>query len=235
MKLISLLTALLLSGCSIFSGSYPAVVDDTAIETFEADMSEETGWLVYKPETQVDSALVFYPGGKVEPNAYGLLAHEIATQLDILVVVIPMPLDLAVLGGNRGSRVQDYFPSIAFWYIGGHSLGGTMAASLAYKNPDDWNGLALLASYPQDKHDFTESEQAIITIIGDRDGLISQEKWQNSLELLPEQTIQRVIKGGNHAGFGNYGDQDGDLPAAIMLSEQRRQTVDALAQWLNQR
>jgi poly(3-hydroxybutyrate) depolymerase len=234
MRIILLLPILFLTGCSIFSGSYPSLVDESQFNSLATDISAETGWLVYQPPIQPDSALVFYPGGKVEPTAYSLLAHDIATQLGLLVIVVPMPLDLAVLGGNRGTKVQEFFPNISDWHIGGHSLGGTMAASLAFKSPDNWQGLALLASYPQDKHNFADSDLAIISIIGDRDGLISQETWQNSLTRLPEDAIQLVIKGGNHAGFGNYGVQEGDLTAAIKKADQRQQTIDALAQWLGQ-
>jgi hypothetical protein len=90
----------------------------------------------------------------------------------------------------------------------------------------------LLASYPQDKHDFSNSDQAILTAIGDRDGLISIERWQASLALLPTQASTLVILGGNHAGFGTYGEQEGDLPATISQEAQRRQTIDAIGQLL---
>lgn len=33
------------------------------------------------------------------------------------------------------------------WYVGGHSLGGAMAASYAAKHTDELDGLVLLAAY----------------------------------------------------------------------------------------
>lgn len=40
------------------------------------------------------------------------------------------------------------------------------------------------------------------------------------------------IDGGNHAQFGNYGPQKGDLPAAISPQEQQAQTVAAISAFL---
>ncbi len=42
------------------------------------------------------------------------------------------------------------------------------------------------------------------------------------------------IKGGNHAQFGSYGEQYGDGTAAIPAEEQRKITVDAILQTVNQ-
>ncbi|MFR1051076.1 MAG: alpha/beta hydrolase [Lachnospirales bacterium] len=43
------------------------------------------------------------------------------------------------------------------------------------------------------------------------------------------------IEGGNHAQFGNYGSQKGDLPAAISAREQQKQTGEAIEAFLAQR
>ena len=40
------------------------------------------------------------------------------------------------------------------------------------------------------------------------------------------------IQGGNHAQFGNYGPQKGDLPAEISAQEQQSQTVAAIQDFL---
>ena len=43
------------------------------------------------------------------------------------------------------------------------------------------------------------------------------------------------IEGGNHAQFGNYGPQKGDLPATISAEEQQAQAVDAITDFIAQR
>ena len=78
---------------------------------------------------------IFYPGGKVEYTAYAPL----------MCVLLKMPLNLAVLDVNAADSVFDMFPEISSWYIGGHSLGGSMAASYALENTDKLEGLVLLA------------------------------------------------------------------------------------------
>lgn len=231
--LMSLGVAFLLSGCSLFSASYTALSDTSALPGALQNSALDEDWLVYSVNPEPETGLVIYPGGKVEPEAYGRLASDLSEQTDALVVIVPMPLDLAVLGSGRGERVVAAYPNVQTWAIGGHSLGGTMAAAQAFDNPQLWSGLFLLASYPQDKHDFSPRETPVISIIGDRDGLISQSRWQESLELLPDSAVRVVIEGGNHAGFGDYGAQEDDRAASISGAEQHRQTIQALAAWVN--
>ena len=233
MRHILLVSVMLLSSCSLFSPSYPNVANPSLWQTFNVANSVDSGWLVFGDTSAADTGFVFYPGGKVEPDAYGEFANALAQQLQIVVVIVPMPLDLAVLGAKRGNKVQQYFPNIETWLIGGHSLGGTMAANLAYKQEADWQGLLLLASYPQEKHDFSSRNLAVISIIGEQDGLISQERWQQSLKQLPTNATTVIIDGGNHAGFGTYGQQADDNPATISNLIQLRQTLSAVEFWLD--
>ena len=59
-----------------------------------------------------------------------------------------MPFNLAVLNSNAADKVMSKFNNIENWYIGGHSLGGAMAASYAAKHQDNLKGVVLLAAYP---------------------------------------------------------------------------------------
>ena len=45
---------------------------------------------------------------------------------------------------------------------------------------------------------------------------------------LPPDTVEYVIKGGNHSQFGSYGLQEGDNKADISAENQREQAVDAV-------
>ena len=44
-----------------------------------------------------------------------------------------------------------------------------------------------------------------------------------------------VIKGGDHANFGNYGHQKGDAKATISRKEQQNQTVKAINNFIEKR
>lgn len=59
-----------------------------------------------------------------------------------------MPLNFAFLGINRASQVLNPFPKINHWAVGGHSLGGAMAAEFAKDNAHKINGLAWPSGRP---------------------------------------------------------------------------------------
>jgi hypothetical protein len=222
----------LLSGCSVLSPSYEALNDPSHYKNYNPLQSSKTSWLVFGNEKARTQGIVFYPGGKVEPEAYSSLASAMSLELNQLVVIVPMPLDLAILGSKRGDKVQDHFTNISKWTIGGHSLGGVMAASRISKSPESWDRLFLIASYPQDTLSLSNQTLPVISILGSQDGLVSHEIWQSSLELLPATTVTKLIDGGNHAGFGDYGPQEGDLTASISPSAQREETIKALKNWI---
>ena len=90
---------------------------------------------------------VLYPGGLVRPQAYEWLGHALAAR-GVETVIPEMPLDLAVLGTDRATALIDRYAAGRPVVLGGHSLGGAMAASYAAKNPAKLSGLILMAAYP---------------------------------------------------------------------------------------
>jgi len=184
-------------------------------------------WIVFQPTEQTPTTgLIIYPGGRVDPRAYAPLAHAIAER-GYLVVIVPMPLNLAVFGSSRAASVIEAYPEIQHWVIGGHSLGGSMAALYADKHRQQIDGLALWASYPASSNDLSNSKIKVLSIFGTLDGLATQAKIDASHELLPADTVWFPINGGNHAQFGWYGDQPGDNPATISRQEQQAQIIQA--------
>ena len=89
-------------------------------------VTKQNGNWVFAPESPT-AGLIFYPGGKVENTAYAPLLHDLA-EGGILCVLVKMPCNLAVLGMNAADGIPECFPEVTDWYIGGHSLGGAMAA-----------------------------------------------------------------------------------------------------------
>ncbi len=144
-----------------------------------------------------------------------------------------MPLNLEVLSSNKADDVLAAYPEIENWVIGGHSLGGTMVAQYAHQNPGSVDGLALWASYPAEGSNLRQSGLHVTSIYGTRDGLVTQDNIDASRSLLPADTNFVAIEGGNHAQFGWYGPQEGDLPATISHAEQQLQTVVATLQLLD--
>ncbi len=190
-------------------------------------------WLVFQPtQSTPTTGLIIYPGGRVDPRAYAPQAHAIAEN-GYLVVIIPMPLNLAVFGTGRASSVIQAYPEIEKWVIGGHSLGGSMAASYAYNHTDQIDGLVLWASYPANSNNLSQNSIETTSISASLDGLSTQDKIAASHSLLPQDTTWVQIQGGNHAQFGWYGDQPGDNPATISREDQQAQIVQSTLDLLN--
>jgi hypothetical protein len=143
------------------------------------------------------------------------------------VVIVPMPANLAVLGANRARAVQDAFPEVGRWAVGGHSLGGSMAARYARRFPDAVQGLVLWASYPAAGDDLSTRALAVASIYGTRDSLATVDEVETSRALLPADTVWTPIEGGNHAQFGRYGPQPRDGEATISHEDQQAQIVAA--------
>jgi len=207
-------------------------------EALEASLSdplvsvEFDNWMIFKPVTgNYDTGLILYPGGHVDNRAYAPLAKEIAEN-GYLVVIVPMPLSLAVLDSGAAEDVMVAFPGINFWAIGGHSLGGVMAANFALNHPDQINGLVLLAAYSASSDNLATSSIKVLSISATLDGLSTPEKINSSMQRLPARTTRVVIQGGNHAQFGWYGNQPGDLPATISREKQQSQIIQATLKFL---
>lgn len=148
----------------------------------------------------------------------------------MLCVLIRMPCNLAVFNVNGADGIREQFPDIERWYIGGHSLGGAMAASYAAGHSDELDGLVLLAAYsPQD---LTGSGLAVLSVYGSEDGVLDMGKYEQYRSNLPAGASEVVIDGGCHAGFGRYGTQDGDGTPAISSDEQIDRTAEEIARMM---
>lgn len=178
-----------------------------------------------KPST----ALIFYPGGRVDYRSYAVPLHKIAAE-GYLVILLPVRLNLALLDANAADRAISAFPTIRHWVVGGHSLGGVAAATYASKH-HDIEGLVLWASYPANDT-LKNSNIKVISIYGTQDMGVSA--FENSRSLLPMDTRYIVIQGGNHAQFADYGPQPGDHKATISRADQQKQAIEATVQFLKE-
>ena len=208
--------------------------DSNAITTFATSNTVFTETLdkrtvVYAPE-KAKTGFVFYPGGKVEYTAYEPLMKACADK-GILCVLIEMPFNLAVLDMNAAEGIMSRYPEIENWYIGGHSLGGSMAASYLSKNVDEFEGLILLGSYST--ADLSGTDLDVLSIYGSEDKVMNYEKYTNNKTNLPNDFTEVVINGGCHAGFGMYGAQDGDGIPIISNEEQIRLTAEKISELVN--
>lgn len=177
----------------------------------------EQNWLYIKGNAE-SAGLIFYPGAKVEYTAYLPLMTRFA-QNGVNCFLTEMPFNLAFFGVNRAEKIMEAHPEIKTWYMAGHSLGGAFASAFAAKHADKISGVILLGAYLYG--DFPA--QHSVTIYGSEDQVLKREK-------ITYEDYVYVIEGGNHAQFGDYGEQKGDGSARITADEQLSQTVDLVMQ-----
>lgn len=178
------------------------------------------------------TGLVFYPGGLVKPAAYIPLAASLAKDC-YRMLIAKMPFDLAVLNSNIAKDLKSQYASqVQQWFIGGHSLGGAMAAKVIKNNPNQYQGLILLAAYPAESDSLAQTDIPVLSISASNDGLATRAKVEASRSSLPPNTIYHEIAGGNHAQFGDYGPQDKDGVATISGSRQLEATYQSIARFI---
>ena len=231
---VAVFFVILVAACGIYIGDYYHALPEAAAVAVSDDIavtSCDNGDMVFSPTSPV-AGLIFYPGGKVEHTAYVPLMVACAER-DILCVLTEMPCRLAVLDINAAEGIAEQYPEVEAWYIGGHSLGGSMAASYLERHSADFVGLILLASYATS--DLSDTELEVLSVYGSEDGVLDLGKYEESKGNLPAALTELVIDGGNHAGFGIYGPQDGDGAAMLSCEEQIALTADAIAEMIDHR
>ena len=227
---IMLTIAITVGGCAIYVSDYYRA-DSVAIESFTASHSVRAnessgGFIVFEP-IDPNAGFIFYPGGKVEYTAYIPLMSALAEK-GLLCILIPMPFNLAVLDMNAAKGMTDKYPEVDNWYIGGHSLGGSMAASFVADNSDDFDGLILLGSYST-----AEVTLPVLSVYGSEDKVMNREKYDKYKTNISSSLTETVIDGGCHAYFGMYGAQDGDGIPSVSNEEQIHLTVEEIIKFIN--
>ena len=168
---------------------------------------------------QPTTGLVLYPGGKVPPAAYAPQARAIA-ELGYLVVIVSVPFNLAVFDIGAAAPVIAAHPEIEHWVVGGHSLGGSMAAQFLGRPPGAAEGLVLWAAYSA--ADLSDQDWPCPSIYGTLDaGIASYTSPSTVANARPRPSTFTVIEGGNHEQMGWYTGQPNDPPATITRADSR--------------
>lgn len=196
------------------------------VSTAELPVERGTQYLAFgDPTSKV--GLIFYPGAKVEYSAYAPLMRDLAER-GYLAIVVEMPFNFAFFNIGAADGVRAAYPQVEKWWIGGHSLGGSMAAQYVADHASDeaLGGLVLLGSYTAS--DLSATNLGAISLYGSNDQVLNRQKLEDSKALMPADTQIIEISGGNHAQFGDYGTQDGDGSASVTADEQQTFAAEAI-------
>ena len=224
-----LVLALFLGACFYFGSYYRA--DETALTALKSDDAVQVsripqgGYFFDGPCK--DTAIIFYPGAKVETSAYAPLMHRIAEERAD-VFLLDMPLHMAFFGINKADRIRSAYGTYSSWFMAGHSLGAAMAAQYVSEHLDAYDGLIMLAGYPT--RNLHADGFSLLNIYGSNDGHTGM--LAKNPQYRPQDTTEVVIDGGNHAQFGNYGIQKGDGTSDISALQQQEEAAAAIVSFL---
>ena len=169
---------------------------------------------------------IFYPGGLVRPQAYTWLGVALAP-LGVRTLIPVFPVDLAVTAPNRADRLLPLAEGKPI-ILGGHSLGGAMAARYALQHSDAVTGLVLLGAYSANGDDLSGLPLKVLVLAAEHDGLASLAEVRAGLARLPETAELDVIAGSVHSFFGRYGPQAGDGMPSVTRAAAEQQITEAL-------
>jgi len=239
LKIVSIiLAALILAGVlGLFiwsrTSTYPARSTSLdAMQTTEnVSVSQET-FIQFVPAEEIIAGLIFYPGGLVEPSAYSPVLQNLAAE-GILVVIAPMPFNLAIFDTNAAQEVIDSHPSIDDWILAGHSLGGAAAAIFADSHPDEIDALIFWDSYPPNSASLADERLPVLSIFGTTNGIPNTENFDEKRFLLPNDAVFESIEGASHAQFGDYGPQKDDVIPSISLDTQHGRVTEIMLNFLS--
>ena len=222
-----LIVLVALAASVVWLRPFPATAP--ALAALESDGSvevlDEPGWIAFVPRGgDASTGLVYSPGARVDVRATAAVLRPLA-EAGYLVVALKEPLGIAFTSPNQSASAMAAFDVVDTWAVGGHSLGGVVAASFAATHDDEVGGLLLHASYPSG--DMSTADVEVTSVWGSRDGLTTPDKIEASRADLPATTELVEVPGAVHAFFADYGAQPGDGRPTTSRADAQAQIVEA--------
>jgi len=180
-------------------------------------------WTDFRPLTapQSSTGIIFIPGGGVDFRGYAPIANDLAAA-GFYTALLPSPtasIITSIIGDPANAAITQ-------WVLAGHSLGGVIGTTYMSQNPSVIDGIAMLASYPD--ADISGLNIKAMTLYGTNDLISTPVEIFSNLSKMPAENVLAKIRGGNHSGFGFYGDQDGDGDADITNAKQAELIVESI-------
>lgn len=194
--------------------------------------------MVFLPASdRAKAALIFLPGGTIDPEAYVPLVRHIAAA-GHPAAIVPLPYRMAPTETSRGELWRRIGSTRKYWgaerplVLAGHSRGAALAGGFAAQHAAALDGLALVGTTHPREVDLSRLTIPVLKVFGSRDCVAAPEAARANRARLPAHTQWIEIAGANHAQFGYYGRQLQDCTATITRDEQQRQLRQALLAFL---
>jgi pimeloyl-ACP methyl ester carboxylesterase len=211
----------------------------TALAAMRSDAAvriDEQRFLTLRPATGDERrGVIVYPGAYVDVRGYVPTLKPIAAA-GYRVVVVPMPFELAVFGIDRALDVIEANRDISSWVIIGHSVGGAMAAVVADREPQAFDGVIIWDSYPPSFASLDDYPKPAWLIHRATPDGAPPPSFARHRNLFPRDSRWAAIPGGIHMQFGSFegGGYVEDWEPALSEAEQHRAVVRLTLEALEQ-
>lgn len=227
MSLVVLVCLMIYTGIAAMTYK-PSSIAQTSYQQAQAQKGKS--WLHFPTKGTSIASFVFYPGALVEPKAYAVLAEKLSRQgIETYIVISPLNLPILDRGISREVMSENHLSQV---YLGGHSLGGVVASMDTLENSKQVAGLILLASYPPEKSNLSPLSLPVLSLTASQDQVLKWDKYESAKSRLPKDTTYQMIDGGNHSGFGHFGQQRGDGKATISTDQQQEAVAQAIVEFI---
>lgn len=208
---------------------------------------ETADYILISSGENVHKGIIFYPGGLVDAHAYLPWMDSLVTYMeDVQVICLKVTANLSILDMQKAMDVLSRFSDINKWAISGHSLGGVVACFTAAQNQDVFSALIPMAAWTTENYSLQDWSGAVLSLSASADSLATPSEVNMNKYLFPPEasidtldfpmqrgfTYYKQIQGGNHAGFGKYGEQDGDGSAEITVAQQHGIIAESISHFL---
>ena len=186
--------------------------------------------LLPRSEAAKPVGLILYVGAQITPDAYIPLLAPLA-EAGYPCYLPKLRCNMASLEPDAAGEIMAAHPETERWVLLGHSMGGLTASGYAADHADQVAGLVFLAAYTN--RELQSGALPMLSLYGDEDGVLNTELYEKRREWNSPDFEEHVIPGGNHAQFGDYGEQPRDSAAKITAEAQRAETAAYILDWLD--
>ena len=136
---IVLLILAILAGAFFWYVSDYYRAEDVALEVMTQDngISVQDNLTILSPSHPTDTAIIFYPGAKVEAEAYLPLLDQIR-QTGVTCILVHMPFHMAIFDANAAEDVMAQFPPALVYRRALHGRRYGIQICLGASGPGRW-------------------------------------------------------------------------------------------------
>ena len=222
--------AIAVAGFVVWS-SKPAAAEPKPLMQAQGMMSvrytQKPGAILLTPALPAAKWIVLYPDAHVDPAAYAYKMSGLAQSGVAIVIVRPL-LNMPQFDSQSFKDFAAMVPDVKEWYMAGHGQGANKACQNAENNL--YKGIIVLAAYCTKS--IAAVSMPVLVMFGANDGIVGRQSVEQNKLFMPDTAQYDLVEGLNHAGFADYGAQQGDGDVTLTDTEVRLKMTERIAQFI---